>query len=209
MDLDADNLQQQLPYYLTAADREVLIRELKAISQGGTADYLLSQNRDGFKNAMLQGDGWRGFQLFVFSTGERRSVQGIILSNSCDVDPGNRRDQPARVVFAPLVKLAAFEEVLLQSGIEQERVDEKLGAIRAQRTTNMFFLPAGGPLAEDHVVRLDDAHSMPADVHFAAEDREKMFTLSTTGFYMLVFKLSVHFCRLHENVHRNSAPTAS
>jgi hypothetical protein len=73
----------------------------------------------------------------------------------------------------------------------------------------MFFLPAGGPMAEDHVIRLDDAHSMPVAAHIAAEHREKLFTLSNTGFYMLVLKLSVHFCRLHEKVNRkNAAATA-
>ena len=68
-------------------DRQVLVNELKAISRGGTADYFLGQTRDAFKSDMLQGDGWRGFQLFMFDTGKRRSVQGLVISNSCDVDP--------------------------------------------------------------------------------------------------------------------------
>lgn len=203
MNFDADSLRQQIPYYLTAEDRQILLDELKAIAQGRTVDYFLSPHRDTFKSDMLQGDGWRGFQLFIFDTGERRSVQAIVLSNTCDVEPGNQRDVPARVIFAPLVKLADYDAVLRADGVDRQRVDEKLASIRAQKTTNMFFLPAGGPLAQDHVVRLDDAHSMPVAAHAAAKDVEKLFTLSNTGFYMLVFKLSVHFCRLQENVNRN------
>lgn len=203
MNFDADSLRQQIPYYLTAEDRQVLVDELKAIAQGGTVDYFLSPHRDTFKSDMLQGDGWRGFQLFKFDTGERRSVQGLVMSNTCDVEPGNKRDVPARVIFAPLVKLADYDAVLRANGIVPQRVGEKLASIRAQKTTNMFFLPAGGPLAQDHVVRLDDAHSMPAAAHAAARDREKLFTLSNAGFYMLVLKLSVHFCRLQEKVNRN------
>ena len=42
MDFDAESLKQQIPYYLTAEDRRVLVEELKAIASGGTADYLLS-----------------------------------------------------------------------------------------------------------------------------------------------------------------------
>ena len=152
---------------------------------------------------MLQGDGRRGFQLFMFDTGERRSVKALVMSNTCDVDPGNQRDLPARVIFAPLVELAVYDALLRASGIDAQRVDAKLASIRAQMTTNMFFLPAGGPLAQDHVVRLDEAHSMLVAAHAAAKDREKLFTLSNTGFYMLVFKLSVHFCRLQENVNRS------
>ena len=204
MNLDIESLQQQIPYYLTSKDRQVLVDELGTISRGGTADYFLSQYRDAFKSDMLQGDGWRGFQLFMFDTGDRRSVRGLVISNSCDVDLNNRRDFSARVIFAPLVKLAAYEAALQQSGVKQRQIDEKLAAIRAQKTSSIFFLPSGGPLADDHVVRLDDAHSMPVAAHSAAKDRTKLFTLSNTGFYMLVLKLSIHFCRLHEKVNRKN-----
>lgn len=204
MNLDVESLQKQIPYYLTAQDRRALVDELAKISKGGKADYFLSPYHDTFKADMLQGDGWRGFQLFLFETGEKRSVQGLVMSNSCDVEPGNVRDVPARVMFAPLVRLSDYEALLRKSGIDAQKVDQKLGEIRAQKTTNMFFLPAGGPLGEDHVVRLDDAHSMPVAAHVAMPGREKLFTLTNTGFYMLVLKLSVHFCRLHEKVNRKN-----
>ena len=115
------------------------------------------------------------------------------------------------MIFAPLVKLSAYEALLRGSGIDAARVDEKVTSIKAQKTTNIFCLPAGGPLEEDYVVRLDDAHSMPVAAHVDAGDREKLFTLSNTGFYMLVLKLSVHFCRLHEKVNRSNetAPTTA
>lgn len=209
MNLDAETLIQQIPYYLTAEDQKVLLDELKAISCGGTAKYLLSTCRDSFKEMMLQGDGWRGFQLFLFETGERRSVRGIVLSNSCDVDPNNPREVPARVIFAPLVKLAVFKALLNASGIGADRVDDKIAAIKAQKTSNIFYLPAGGVLEEDYIVRFDEAHNMPVAAHTASSDREKLFTLSNTGFYMLVFKLSVHFCRLQEKVNRKPIETAA
>ncbi|MFZ5708815.1 MAG: hypothetical protein ACOY4T_03890 [Pseudomonadota bacterium] len=208
MEFDAESLEKQIPFYLTADDQQVLVRELKAIAGGGAADYLLGEYRDSFKDVMLQGDGWRGFQLFIFESGERRSVRGVVLSNSCDVDPENPRDVPARVIFAPLVKLSAYEALLASSGIDEVKVRAKIASIRAQKTTNVFFLPASGPLAEDYVVRLDEAHSMPVAAHVGSADREKLFTLSNTGFYMLVLKLSVHFCRLQEKVNRKPAEAA-
>jgi hypothetical protein len=204
MELDPENLHQQIPYYLTADDRQVLIDELKAISRGSTAGYFLSPYRNSFREVVLQGDGWPGFQLRLLRTGEQRSVQGVVLSNSCDVDPGNPRVVPARVAFAPLVKLSAYERLLRNSSIGADKVSAKIASIKAQSVSSIFYLPAGGPLAEDHVVRLDDIHSMPVAAHEVAPNREKLFTLSNTGFYMLVFKLSVHFCRLQEKVNRRS-----
>ncbi len=209
MNFDVESLQKQIPYYLTAEDRRILLAELQAISKGGEANYFLGKHNNSFDNQILQGDGWKALQLFVFNSGERRSVQGMILSNSCDVDPENKRDLPTRVTFAPLVKLSAYEEVLRASKIEQQKIDEKLAAIRAQKTSNVFFLPKNESLEEDHIVRLDEAHSMPVAVHIGEESRKKLFTLSNTGFYMLVFKLSVHFCRLQESVNRNDDTAAA
>ena len=205
MTFDAESLQRHIPYYLTAEDRHVLVSELNAIIAGGAVNYFLSSYHDSFKAEMLQGDGWRGFQLFLFDSGERHSVRGIVLSNSCDVDPANTREIPARVVFAPLVRLAAFRALLDANGIGADRVAAKIDAIRAQRTTNIFYLPAGGPLTEDYMIRFDEVHSMPLSAHVRSSDREKLFTLTNTGFYMLVLKLSLHFCRLQEGINRKES----
>ncbi len=203
MTVEADNLQKHLPSYLAEEDQRALLRELKATSEGGEVEYLLSSYRDDFNEIMLQGDGWSGFQFFSFRSGERLTVRGIVLSNSCDVDPENPRDAPTNVLFAPLVKLSAYEALLAKSNINAEKIRAKIAAIRAQKTTNIFYLPANGPLKDDHIVRLDETHSMPAAAHAELAQKEKLFTLSNTGFYMLVFKLSVHFCRLQEKVNRN------
>lgn len=204
MEFDADNLQKQIPYYLTSSDQEALIAELKAFSRGAVPEYFLNKHQDSFADVMLQGDGWRGFQFLKFETGERRFVRGVVISNSCDVDPDNMRDVPTRITFAPLVKLAAYEGMLRKAGISADQIQSKVLSIRAQRTTNMFYLPSGAALDEDYVVRFDDLYSMPSSVHASAEEREKLFTLSMTGFYLFVLKLSVHFCRLQENVIRRT-----
>ncbi len=204
MNFDTESLRQQIPYYLTAEDKRILTNELKEISQGGTANYLLSPQHDSFLEDMLQGDGWEGFYLFKYPDGKRISVRGLVLSNSCDINPDNSRDVPSRVLFAPLVKLSKFEVLLRRAGIAEKRISEKLNSIRTQKTTNIFFLPGGGMLSEDYIVRFDETQSMPAQAHSDIENKQKLFTLSNTGFYMLVFKLSIHFCRLHENVDRKN-----
>jgi len=202
MSIDPESLKQQIPYYLTAEDQKILVNELKAISAGEGASYFLSDYNNDFGSAMLQGDGWRGFKVCLLEKGELRSVRGLVLSNSCDVDLNNKRDLPSRVIFAPIVKLSIFEKILKDSGIDDGKITEKLSAIRSQRTTNIFYLPAGGPLKEDHLIRFDETHSMPLSLYNDSDEKEKLFTLSNTGFYMLILKLSVHFCRLQENINR-------
>ena len=220
MQFDVETLRQQIPYYLTAEDRQVLVRELDAIGAGGAVDYFLSVGRDSFKDKMLQGDGWRGFRLFQSDVNQnhragwrilrlfrpnparQRSVRGLVLSNSCDIDPGNIRELPTRVIFAPLVKLSAYKGLLERNGVAARQIRDKIAAIKAQKTTNVFYLPAGGPLDEEHIVRFDEANSMLVAEHTRNSENAKLFTLSNTGFYMLALKLSVHFCRLQEKINR-------
>lgn len=80
MEFNAYNLQQQIPYYLTSGEQEVVWRELKAIASGETANYFLNPRRDKFEDRMLQDDGCQGFQLFSSDTDRQRSIKGLVLS---------------------------------------------------------------------------------------------------------------------------------
>ncbi len=201
MSFDPETIRLQIPHYLTAAPKQkALVGELKALSEGASDRYFFHRLSDPYGSTLLQGDGWRGFQVFSFETGARRSVSGIVLSNSCDVAPENTRSLPPKITFASIVKLSAIRTRFTQVGLKHEQIEAKLTAIREQAITSMFFLPAGGPLDEDYVALLDDVHSMPVAAH---DQSEKLFTLSMAGFYLFVFKLSVHFCRLQEDVDRS------
>ncbi|MGQ0591371.1 MAG: hypothetical protein ACT4QB_01645 [Gammaproteobacteria bacterium] len=116
--------------------------------------------------------------------------------------PENERDLPINIVFAPIIPLSAYGASLTQRGIESDRIREKIAAIKEQRITTLFYLPAGGSLDTDHIALLDDIHTMPAKAFETEGGNGKVFTLSQIGFYLFIFKLSVHFCRLHENVNR-------
>src|SRR5262245_54491687 len=114
----------------------------------------------------------------------------MLLSNSCDIALENKRDFPPRIVFAPLIPLQAYVDLLRSStGLGAEQIDNKVRSIRKQQITSLFFVPAGGNLEGDHIAVLDDLHSVPLG-HFVAEkDRVKLFTLSQMGFYLFLLTL--------------------
>lgn len=204
MTFDADALRQQIPYYLTAAPaQKVLVTELNKLIEGADRGYFIPASYDGYTAEMLQGDIWRGFQIFSFNSGKVSEARGIVLSNSCDVSAENARVLPPKVTFAPIVKLSKIVERFEKHGLDSEKIASRLTDIKAQKVTNMFYLPADGLLDEDYVALLDDLHSMPLEVH--RKTAKKQFTLSMAGFYLFIFKLSVHFCRMHENVNRTGA----
>ncbi len=197
MQLTVESIQNQIPYYLTRAQKEGLVKALADFPKGMNY-YTLKHDSD-----LLQGDGWTALQAIRFETGERKGVQGLVLSNSCDIDPQNPRAIPVRLVFVPIIKLDAYENLLKGQGIEAGSISRKIGAIREQLVTSMFFLPKGGQLNSDYIAVLDDIHAMPSNAFLNDGARKKVFTLSQAGFYLFLLKLSIHFCRFHENVARD------
>ena len=137
----------------------------------------------------------------LYSNQSKHKIKAMVLSNSCDVSRKNKREFPPRVSFAPLIKLEKIADRLSQAGISRTAVEAKIEAIRNQKVTSIFFLPKDTGLDDEYVVLLDDLHSMPLKNY---KGTEKVLTLSMAGFYLFAFKLSVHFCRLHENVDRRA-----
>jgi hypothetical protein len=95
-----------------------------------------------------------------------------------------------------------YIELLEGAGIPKQSIEDKLEAIRQQRVTSLFYVPAGSGLQNDHIVLLNDIHTMPATAYEEDQSRSKVFTLSQTGFWLFILKLSIHFCRFHENLVR-------
>jgi hypothetical protein len=197
MVLTDDALQTYLPYYLTAEAKAGIVKELKNFYLG-EMQYFISA----FDQEMLQGDGWTRFALRNFASGEQIFINGVVLSNTCDVDPENKRDLPVNIGFAPLVPVEAYINLLVQAGIPRPRIDDKIAAMKRQEVTNVFYVPAGNGLKSEHLVLLGDIHSMPATSYEHDATKRKIFTLSQAGFYLFILKLSMHFCRFHENVLR-------
>jgi hypothetical protein len=194
--MELENIKDMIPYYLTKEQSEGLMTELEKYSDK-TSFYTRAHQTE-----FLQGDGWKGFQLYDFLTGNKISARGILLSNSCDIDPSNPRQMPAKVTFAPLVKLSKIKALYLSSGQNEKTVDNIINSIKQQHNTQFFFLPAQTVLEEDYVVWLSDIYSMPMQSFIDSASRSKLFTLNLTGFYLFLLKLSIHFCRFHENVDR-------
>lgn len=201
MQLDADYLKDQIPYYLTQEAKENLVKALNKLpSFPGSVDYYTSR----YPNEIMQGDGWPGLGVIQFETLEKKEVKGIIISNSCDISPENKRDFPTNIVFAPIMKLSNYKKLLSSKKVPPETIASKIESIRKQYITTLFYLPVGLGLEEEYIALLDDIHTIPHQSFVSQQDKPKVFTLSQVGFYIFLFKLSVHFCRFHENILRDA-----
>jgi hypothetical protein len=149
-----EQIQDNIPKYLTSEQQAELVAQLNKFETKNYYSIL-------FQQEMLQGDGWTSIEVVKFENGQRDKIKGILLSNSCDIDPSNRRDFPPRIVFAPLVKMTSYIDALRKkSNIKSEQIDLKVDAIRKQHVTSLFFLPKGAALDDDYIAVLDDLHTV-------------------------------------------------
>lgn len=197
MSISEESIQSQIPYYLTQKAKEGLVEALRGFPE--KTNYFTTL----YKEKILQGDGWNKLEVLNFEDGKRKEIKGIILSNSCDISSENHRDFSVNLTFAPVIKLENFKIKLLSEGIDPKKIEAKLQSIREQKVSSLFFLPQGGALDADYIALFDDIHTMPFGRFEKKADRVKQFTLSQVGFYLFLLKLSVHFCRFHEEILRD------
>jgi hypothetical protein len=196
MTFTEDSLREQIPYYLTADQKAGFLKALEDFPNN------INYYGSGYDDDILQGDGWTKLTVVRFETGDRGSIRGIVLSNSCDVASENKRDFPVNITFAPIVPLDEYRKVLEKAGLDPDTIKHKIAVITDQRVTNIFYLPLGAALEQDHIALFGDIHSMPAKAFEVEQAKSKLFTLNLAGFYLFIFKLSIHFCRFHENLAR-------
>lgn len=198
MDFSQENLEKVFPYYLTEERKKGILQELQDISICRYYSVL----RD---KAMHQGDGWRGIPILRFDDGKREYVQALVISNSCDISPHNPRLRPISVNFAPLIVLSKYLEALRRSAISEERIRQHAQDIRDQSITDIFYLPSEDPKGLERIALLSSLHTVPMSALDQVDGVSRLFSLSNAGFFLFIFKLSIHLCRLHENVDRDAA----
>lgn len=199
-----DNIVEHIPFYLTQDKdaKEGFVKNLENFPNN------INYYTPHYPNDELQGDGWEGLDIIDVVTSKKISVKGIILSNSCDISTENKRDLPPNITFAPIVKLEAYRDKLIKAGVSQKQIKSKIEAIKKQQVTSLFYLPEEGDFPESIVI-FDDIRSIPIDYFQNRKSSKivtKIFTLSQFGFYLFLFKISIHFCRFHEKVLRDTSP---
>jgi hypothetical protein len=189
-----------LPKYLTPQQKSDLFAELSKFPDN-MAFYLSNAI---WNDQILQGDGWRGFVAVNFATAERKTVAGVVISNSCDVTDENARDLPVNILFAPLIELTKLVDVLKTGGKSAAQINDILLAIKKQRVTSIFYLPERHGVWPESIILLDNIHAHPLQ-DFLQAQRTCLFTLNQYAFYLFLMKLSIHFARFQENVQRFDA----
>ena len=131
--------------------------------------------------------------------GQRKSETGREHLEHNDFILSQQRKQSAELDIEIVEKR---DKSLQVRNIQEDVIKNHIIDIRRQAITSILFLPSNSKMP-DSIVFLD--RIMSVDNSYISREQlncKRLFSLSDYGFYMLLFKLSVHFSRIQEKVNR-------
>jgi len=199
-----EDVKAYLPKYLSTEATANLFAELKQFPDNIDSRLYTIRLRD--EPTLFQGDGLADLWVADLPNTTIGKTRVVILSNSCDIARDNKRLLGHRLLYCPIISLAKYENLLQTQGQLPPGFDPvgHLDAIRKQRNSSMFYLPKNENLSEEGVALLDRINNCDAQAIDLSELlRSRLFTLSDYGFYLFLFKLSLHLTRIREGVARD------
>ena len=198
-----DDIRVYLPKYLSSENYEQLIAELRSFPTNiDKRMFTCGLERD----IIYQGDGLRDMPVVNvedLSLGVKYRPC-MVISNTCDMDLANTRLYPTAILYTPIVQLSNYIQILEKYGITADKIKNHIADVKAQKVSSMFYLPSTGDMAESIVFLDRILHVSQKYVDRNTVDNRRLFSLSDYGFYLFVFKMSMHLSRIREGVNRGS-----
>ena len=206
--ISLEDIKRYLPKYLSASAQEELFDELRHFPVN--VDQRLYTTSLKEAPNIFQGDGIRDLLFVNLPAREIKPAPGIIISNTCDIHPGHKRLIPMRMVYAPILNLEKYKQALCKDHVQtgsrsEESLVSHINEITKQRISHIFYLPKAEFLENDSLVFFDRLNNCSSDFLQGEQvQNRRIFILSDYGYYLFLFKLSVHFTRIREGISRSS-----
>ena len=205
--ISIEEVKKYLPQYLSDSSSTSLFSELKQFPEN--IDKRIYTHKLQNDPSIYQGDGLRNLLYVNLPNLDAKPLLGMIFSNTCDISEENKRLFDSRLAFAPIFNLDKYRKALIEKYVDSnvksiESIDSHITDIKRQNISQIFYLPKSGDLDSDSFVFLDRINNLLSN-YFDSEEikNNRVFSLSDYGFYIFLFKLSVHFTRVRENVQRS------
>jgi hypothetical protein len=153
-------------------------------------------------NDLLQGDGVK-VPYYDINSKITKDIPCMILSNTCSISLENPGNEKSNVLIAPILKLDLFIKELEKKG--KKGISDYINKVKNQKVNDIFFLPKINDNFPEAVVLFSKIiNCKNTSIDRNEIDDIKYFTLSNTGFYILLYKISYFFSRMSEGLDRNS-----
>ncbi len=204
---EEEEFKKYLPQYLSTEDQNSLLSGLKGFPDNFSKKSYSSRLQS--QTMVFQGDGFSQMPHSNLPTNTIREAKSIILSNTCDLSRSNSRLFAPHIIQAPIIELKKYQKLLITLYVDTQKkpiesINAHIKSIREQSVSDLFFLPKTSSI-EDSIVQLSRISNLPSN--YLSTDKitkNRLFSLSDYGFYVFLYKLSVHFTRIKEGVSRGS-----
>jgi hypothetical protein len=196
-----EDIEIFLPQYLSPKTTEKLLSDLEQFPEN------IDQRLYGFEGkedaVIYQGDGLDNLLIINLPDLVTGTGNGMVLSNTCDIDLANQRKFSSNMVYAPILNLKKYIKMIKDSNpMKDNALKGHIEDIRHQRITQIFYLPQYGSF-EESLVFLDRVISIDNESYDrSALSKHRLFSLSQYGLYLFLYKISIHFTRFHEKIDR-------
>jgi len=175
-----ESIKQFLPKYLSETDQKKLLKEIVDFPHNLDSRFYTNV----LKNELFvfQGDGISGLTISNLPSKEFLYAKCLVTSNTCDIDPDNKRLFESRLTYCPIVDLEKYINNLVAQKIEDTKIENHLKDLRSQKITQILYLPKSNKIKES-IVFLDRTNNCPIKVITKKNiKKNRLFTLSNYGF---------------------------
>lgn len=199
--IDFDELRKYLPKYLSKEANENLFSDLRDFPDNIESRLYSAQSFD--DSTVYQGDGLRDLPVIFLPDTRVEPCPSMVISNTCDISSENVRTLEPNILYCPIFAVTPYLERLKHNGMGDDRISSFRLDLKRQRISNLFFLPRVGGLPDDCIALFDCICNSRSSVLPVRPAQNRLFSLSNYGFYLFLFKLSIHFTRIREVVDRD------
>jgi hypothetical protein len=200
-----EDFKTYLPKYLSAEAQKNLFAELDQFPSNIDSRVYTIRLQD--ELVLFQGDGLASMWVADLPNSTINKTRVMVISNTCDTAPDNKRLLGCRLLYCPIISFEKYQDLLqrqkdkLPAGFNPAG---HLEAIKRQHNSSMFYLPQSEKLQGAGIALLDRINNCDLQLLDLNElVTNRLFTLSDYGFYLFLFKLSLHLTRIREGVSRN------
>jgi len=136
--MNLDDLRVFLPKYLSPENERELFQDIKQFPEWSENRYYANSFVD--PSIIFQGDVINTLPFFDIQRKEIKQRPGLVISNTCDIDPCNIRTfTPMNVMYIPIMAVHRYQEMLSAEKIDEDKIKSHIAAIKAQSITNLFL----------------------------------------------------------------------
>ena len=199
-----DEIKLFLPKYLSPESEKALFEGLEQFPENINQKMFTMVDWD--NNDVYQGDGYESFTYFKLpELVIQENIKVIILSNTCDISVINDRyGQVPNISYTPLIDLEKYKEKLLSVlKWDKDRIDSHIDSIKKQKSTGIYYIPKNTKIKNEAIIFFDQIISVKNNfINRKNISERRLFRLNNLGFYLFLFKISMHFTRMNEKIDR-------